>query len=163
MRAEIYEIVPCPRGRLAVMPRPRGGVWLKGELASLITAGVSDLASLLTPPEEMELGLQLESPYCAELGLRFHRHPIGDRGIPLQPGFDQFIAGLLPSLTQGGFIAIHCRVGIGRSAVAAAAFLCRLGVSAQDAITLISNARGFDVPDTEEQIEFIHSLDKRSP
>jgi protein-tyrosine phosphatase len=160
MRAEMYEITPCPRGRLAVMPRPRGGAWLKGELASLKASGVSDLVSLLTPLEEIELDLQLEPQYCAEIGLGFHRHPVQDRGIPLQPGFDQFIASLLPSLNREGFIAIHCRAGIGRSSVAAAAFLCGLGLSAQQAIALISHARGFDIPDTEKQLEFILGFDR---
>ena len=157
----MYEIVPCPRGRLAVMPRPRGGNWLKGELASLKTCGVSDLVSMLTPPEEVELDLQIEPQLCADLGLRFHRHPVSDRGIPLQPGFDDFIASLLPNLSQQGFIAIHCRAGIGRSAVAAAALLCRLGLSAQEAMALISSARGFEIPDTEEQQAFILNLDPR--
>jgi protein-tyrosine phosphatase len=117
---------------------------------------------MLTPAEEVELDLQNEPQYCADLGLRFHRHPVRDRGIPLQPGFDDFIATLLPNLTQPGFIAIHCRAGIGRSSVMAAAFLCRLGLSSSDALTLISNARGFDVPDTDDQLDFISSLDRRN-
>jgi protein-tyrosine phosphatase len=163
MRAEMYEIIPCPQGRLAIMPCPRGGDWLRDELLSLTFRGVSDLVSMLTPSEEVELGLQSEEQFCAELGLRFHRHPVQDRGVPLQPGFDDFIASLLPILAQQRFIAIHCRAGIGRSAVAAAALLRRLGVSALDAVALISRARGFDVPDTDQQLAFILGLGKRRP
>jgi protein-tyrosine phosphatase len=133
-----------------------------GELASLKSRGVSDVVSLLTPSEEVELGLQSESQFCADLGLRFHRHPVPDRGIPPQPGFDCFIASLMSHLTQEGFIAVHCRAGIGRSTVAAAALLRGLGISARDAIALISQARGFDVPDTEEQQAFILNLDQRN-
>jgi predicted protein tyrosine phosphatase len=162
MQAEMYEIIPCPVGRLAIMPRPRGQEWLKGELASLRSRGVTDIVSLLTPAEEIELRLQSEGQFCAELGMRFHRYPVGDRGIPLQPGFDDFITSLLPHLTQPGFIAIHCRAGIGRSSVTAAALLCRLGLSASDAIALISKARGFDVPDTDAQVDFIYSLEQRT-
>jgi predicted protein tyrosine phosphatase len=163
MQAEMYEIIPCPVGRLAIMPRPRGQEWLKGELASLKSRGVTDLVSMLQPAEEIELRLQSEEQFCAELGIRFHGHPVGDRGIPLQPGFDNFIASLLPNLTEPGFIAIHCRAGIGRSTVAAAALLCRLGLSASDAIALISKARGFDVPDTDAQLDFIYRLDQQNP
>ena len=159
MQAEMYEIVPCPQGRLAIMPRPRGNLWLRGELASLKARGVTDLVSMLTPEEEVEVELQSEAQYCAELGLRFHRHPVWDRGIPQQPGFNDFITTLVPVLTQHGFIAIHCRAGIGRSTVAAAALLCRLGVSAAEAVALITEARGFEVPDTDDQLDFIHSLD----
>jgi predicted protein tyrosine phosphatase len=161
MQAEMYEITPCPQGRLATMPRPRGGEWLQRELASLANRGVTDLISMLTPDEEVELVLQAEPQICTELGLRFHRFLVRDRGVPEQPEFDHFIAALLPVLTQGGFIAIHCRAGIGRSSVVAAGFLCRLGVSAAPAIESISQARGLEVPDTDAQIDFIYSLENR--
>jgi protein-tyrosine phosphatase len=159
MRAEMYEITPCPQGRLATMPRPRGGEWLIREIASMKASGVTDVVSLLTPPEVAELGLQLEAQACAAAEIGFHILPVGDRGIPPRPAFDAFIDTLVPILQHGGFIAVHCRAGIGRSTVVAAALVIRLGVSAQDAITLISNARGFDVPDTEDQLDFIFSLE----
>jgi len=160
MQAEMYEITPCPQGRLATMPRPRGGEWLRRELTSLKNRGVTDLVSMLTPDEEAELVLQAEPQICAELGLRFHRYLVRDRGVPAQPEFDNFISTLLPILQQGGFIAIHCRAGIGRSSVVAAGFLCRLGVSAEEAIAVISQARGLEVPDTDAQIDFIYSLEQ---
>lgn len=144
------------------MPRPRGGEWLERELLSLQVRGVTDVVSLLPLAEEKELGLSAEADYCAELGLRFHRHPLPDRGVPAQPAFDAFISTLLPHLTQPGFIAVHCRAGIGRSTVVAAALLCRLGLSATEALTLISQARGFDVPDTDAQLDFIYALDPRN-
>jgi protein-tyrosine phosphatase len=160
MQAEMYEITPCPQGRLAICPRPRGALWLMEEMASLKKRGVTDVVSLLTPAEATELQLQAEEKFCNDLVLKFHRYPIPDRGLPVQPVFDQFITMLLLSLVQGGFIAIHCRAGIGRSAVVAAALLCRFGLSADQAIDLISNARGFDVPDTDEQLDFIRRLGK---
>ena len=162
MRAELYEIIPCPKGRLATMPRPRGGDWLRGEIGSLKTSGVTDLVSLLTPAEEAELDLQFEPQYCEEFGLRFHRHPVEDRGIPMQPAFDEFIDSLLIHLKQGSFIAIHCRAGIGRASVTAAALLCGLGMPASEAIALISQARGFEIPDTEAQRDFILKFDQRA-
>jgi protein-tyrosine phosphatase len=158
MRAEMYEIVPCPQGKMAIMPRPRGWDWLLRELGSLKVCGVTDLVSLLTPEEEIELGLQDEEKICAELGIRFHRHPVKDRGVPSQPDFDNFITSLVPLVTPDSFIAIHCRAGIGRSSVIAAALLLRQGLSADEALDVISRARGFDIPDTEEQLDFIHGL-----
>jgi protein-tyrosine phosphatase len=159
MRAEMYEIIPCPQGRLATMPRPRADEWLKAEIASLQKAGVTDLVSMLTLSEEVEIGLLFEPNFCDEFGIRFHRYSLPDRSVPLQPAFDDFIASLLPVLQHGGFIAIHCRAGIGRSSVVAAGFLCALGVPAHEALRRISHARGFDVPDTQEQLDFILSLD----
>ncbi len=155
----MYEIIPCPLGKLAIMPRPRGGEWLVKELGSLKVAGVTDLVSLLMPEEEIELKLQDEEKICVELEIRFHRHPVKDRGVPAQPAFDDFITSLLSRFTAESFIAIHCRAGIGRSTVVAAGLLCRLGLSADEAIGVISLARGFEVPDTDEQLDFIYTLD----
>jgi len=163
MRAEIYEIESCPKGRLAVMPRPRGGIWLESELKSLKAQGVTDVVSLLTPAEEKNLDLTSEATKCDEIRLRFHRYPIADGRAPTQSDFDPFIDSLAAALTQGDFVAVHCRAGIGRSSVVAAALLCRVGVSAPDALAMISAARGFDVPDTDEQHDFILSLDGSSP
>jgi protein-tyrosine phosphatase len=144
------------------MPRPRGGDWLRDEIESFKISGVTDLVSMLTFAEETELDLQSEQQYCEELSLRFHRHPITDRGIPIQPDFDEFIDSLLPLLKQGKFIAIHCRAGIGRASVSAAALLCGLGMTASEAMALISRARGFEIPDTEEQRDFIIQFDQRT-
>jgi protein-tyrosine phosphatase len=162
MRAEMYEI-PCPQGKLATMPRPRGNEWLKGEIVSLKNCGVTDLVSMLTMSEEVEVGLLFEPEFCEEVGIRFHRCSLPDRTIPLQPGFDLFVASLLPVLKKGGFIAVHCRAGIGRSTIVAAALLMGLGLTAKDAIERIAEARGFEVPDTEEQLEFILSLNHPRP
>jgi len=144
------------------MPRPRGGDWLRGEIASLKNSGVTDLVSMLMPTEEAQLDLKSEQLFCEELGLRFHRHPIVDRGIPTQPAFDKLIDSLVPVMEQGGFVAVHCRAGIGRATITAAALLCRLGISPDDAMTLISQARGFDVPDTEKQLDFIVQFGQRA-
>jgi len=116
--------------------------------------------SLLTPPEEFELDLIAEARLCADLGLKFHSHPIPDRSLPVQPAFSRLIDSLLPVLTEGGFVAIHCRAGIGRSSITAAALLWRLGVSAPEALRLISKARRLEIPDTEEQRALILSFDK---
>ena len=162
MRAEMYEI-PCPVGRLATMPRPRDGEWLKGEIASLKNCGVTDLVSMLTMSEEVEIGLLFEPNFCDDAGIRFHRYSLPDRTVPIQPAFNDFITMLLPVLKEGGFIAVHCRAGIGRSTVVAAALLIGLGLTAKEALERIGEARGFDVPDTQEQLDFILSLDRARP
>jgi protein-tyrosine phosphatase len=158
MQAEMYEIVPCPVGRIAIMPRPRGDAWLMNELNSLKLRGVTDVVSLLQPMEEFQLGLRAEQELCELLQLGFHRHPVQDHGVPVRPAFDEFVSTLVPILEQQGFIAVHCMAGVGRSAVLAAALLCRFGVPPAEAIAAVSHARGFEVPETAEQVEFIHRL-----
>jgi protein-tyrosine phosphatase len=48
-------------------------------------------------------------------------------------------------------VAIHCRGGIGRSSLMAAAVLVQLGAAPEQAWDTVSVARGMPVPETEEQ------------
>ena len=57
-------------------------------------------------------------------------------------------------LRGGKAVAIHCRAGIGRSALVAACILVRLGVATTDAFRAIGQARHCPVPDTPEQIDW---------
>ena len=56
---------------------------------------------------------------------------------------------------QGKSIAIHYRQGIGRSSLLAASVLTSLGLSAKEAFKRIESSRGREVPDTEEQKEWV--------
>src|SRR5438046_543366 len=70
MRAEIFWLdrTPAAAGRLAVLPRPRGGDWLEDEVRSLRAAGVDTLVCLLTKEEVTELDLADEAACCAAAG-----------------------------------------------------------------------------------------------
>jgi hypothetical protein len=57
MRTELYWIERPWRGRLAIMPRPRGGDWLDDEIQSWRRSGVDVVVSLLTREEESDLNL----------------------------------------------------------------------------------------------------------
>ncbi len=138
------------------MPRPRGGDWLDGDIQSLAKAGVNVVVSLLTADEVAEFELQDEERPCGESGLRFIFFPIPDRGVP----FSTAEAGCTIDLILGELwawkaVAIHCRMGIGRSALIAACLLKSQGIGVDEAFAIISRARGFLVPDTEEQREWV--------
>ena len=55
------------------------------------------------------------------------------------------------ALGQGKRVAIHCRQGIGRSALVAASLLVLSGVPPDLAFRRVSDARGCSVPETAEQ------------
>jgi protein-tyrosine phosphatase len=154
----IYEIPTGGPGRIATMARPAGDSWLPDEMGKLAEHGVTDLVSHLTEIEVYSLGLADEAEVCVAAGMRFHHYPIGDGGLPGQPEFDYFIDTLVPVLRAGGFIVAHCRGGIGRSSITAAALLIRLGMEPVEAVRAISQARGFPIPDTMEQYDFIMGL-----
>ena len=155
MVPQIYTVLTKGSGFLAVMARPRSGEWLREELHGLGQVGVATLASLLEPQEATELELSSEASVAQELGLRFLNFPIADRGVPSHaPEFHRFAAELAEDVRGGRGVAVHCRAGIGRSGITAAAVLVSLGLEPRDAFPMVSKARGVSVPDTEEQLEW---------
>ena len=61
-------------------------------------------------------------------------------------------------LTKTEHVAIHCRAGIGRTGIMASAVLVKLGVDPMEAMKQISLVRGVEIPDTQEQKEWVLSL-----
>jgi len=161
MISAFFEIPTGGPGRIATMARPAGDFYLADEMKHLAGAGVTDLASNLMDREAWALGLEKEAESAAAVGIRFHRHPIPDGGVPSQPEFDGFIDTLAPVVQRGGFLVVHCLGGIGRSSTTVAAVLVRLGFAPNDALKAISHARGFPVPETMEQYDFVIGLGKK--
>jgi protein-tyrosine phosphatase len=155
----IHWIVKVGVGRLAIMPRPRGGDWLEDEILSLRESGVDVVVSLLQRAEIVELDIELEELVCQAQGISFLSFPITDRTVPSSPketiSFAQSISDLLHS---GKNVSIHCRAGIGRSSVIAACVLLLNGMPLDEAFFRIESARGCLVPDTPEQREWVARL-----
>jgi protein-tyrosine phosphatase len=159
MKSELYEIIPSPKGRLAVMPHPRGHDWLEDEMSSLHAQEVTHLISALTPPEILELGLEGEPQAAAAVGMAFLQFPIEDRGLPASAdAFGKLISTLLEALQSDAYVAAHCRGGIGRSSLIIGALLIRMGLPVATALDRISGCRGCPVPDTEEQAEYLKTI-----
>ncbi|MEM9778204.1 MAG: protein-tyrosine phosphatase family protein [Chloroflexota bacterium] len=141
---------------MAIMPRPRAGEWLEDELAAWKKAGVTAIVSTLTPLEVWELNLGNEPNICEELGINFISFPIHDRQIPSST--EQAVKGIkkiLDLLRRNDGVAIHCRMGVGRSAMLAGAILAQQGTDRDKIFKLIAQARGIEVPDTEAQKHWV--------
>jgi len=90
-------------GKLALASRPRGGEWLDDEMASWRRDGIDMVLSLLTPEEEQALDL------AAEAGVTTVVERAGS------------------ALSSGKNIAVHCRLGVGRTGLIAACLLISKG------------------------------------
>ena len=156
MRAEIFWIEGDGTGRLAVLPGPRGGHWLGDEVRSLRAGGVDVLVSLLTTEEVGELDLADEAGCCAACGIELVSFPFADRGVPPSASDALGLVRRLAALLAGDKgVAVHCRQGVGRSALVAACVLASLGERPEAALERIARARGRPVPDTVEQREWV--------
>ncbi|GBC62603.1 hypothetical protein DENIS_3575 [Desulfonema ishimotonii] len=159
MPTKIFWIDVPSKGKIGIMPRPRGGDWLKSEITSFQNEGVDIMVSLLTFAETEELGLCEEASLCEHCGITFYSLPIPDRNAPESILKTKITLDLLNNLSkQGKNIAIHCRQGIGRSGLIAASVLVNQSISVSEAFRRIEAARGCTVPDTAEQKEWVSSF-----
>jgi protein-tyrosine phosphatase len=156
MATDIYWIPSLANGRLAIMPRPRGGDWLEDEVRAWRSAGVDVIVSLLTSDEIDALDLGEEEPLCQAQGLQFLSFPIIDRSVPTsKPAVLALVTKIVNLLAEHKSIAIHCRQGIGRAGLIVACVLVYSGFDLEAAVQRISSARCCDVPETSEQRRWI--------
>lgn len=159
MKTEYYWIDGPWKGRLAIVPRPRGGDWLGDEVHSWQEAGFDIIVSLLTPPEIEELDLGLEEESSQARDIEFISFPIPDRDVPASSEAITALAQKLETaLASGKSVGVHCRQGIGRSSLLSACVLIASGENSTEAFERISAARGRPVPDTVEQKEWVTIL-----
>ncbi|MFN0124320.1 MAG: tyrosine protein phosphatase [Blastocatellia bacterium] len=159
MRTEMYRINRTWPGRIAIVPRPRGGDWLEDEVRAWADAGLQVIVSLLETDEARDLGLEHEGACCEAAGMVFISFPIVDRSVPVSRlEASALVRRLCGLLLQGKNIGVHCRQGIGRAALITASVLIAMGETPQAAIVEISAARGLSVPETLQQHEWLKNF-----
>lgn len=152
--------VPGPwHGRLAVIARPRGGDWLEDEVSAWRRAGLDVVLSLLEKEEAVQLELSQEDDIAQSKNVQFVSFPIPDRGVPASTRDALSLLGKITAkLDEGKNVAIHCRQSVGRSGLVAAGLLITSGMSVDQAINVVSTARGQNIPETAEQLQWIKHL-----
>ena len=158
MLPTIYKVIKIEQGTLSVMAKPVPGEWIEDEFIGLRHLGVDKVVSLLEVQEQREIGLEQEEALCLKNDIEFVSFPIPDRGLPNTVKAVNFADELYAQICKGKHVVIHCRAGIGRTGIIAGAVLVKSGKIAVEAIALISAARGVQVPDTEEQEDWLKSL-----
>ena len=156
MRKELYWLDGSWPGKLAVGPRPRGGDWLKDDIASWKAGNIDAVLSLLTPDEEKDLDLSDEASEVVKRGMDFTSFPIADRQVPRSEAkLSEVLEGVTRALSTGKNVLVHCRQGIGRSGLVAGCLLVKNGMSPGAAVDSVSAARGVSIPETAEQRDWI--------
>ncbi|MGC4104277.1 protein-tyrosine phosphatase family protein [Ferruginibacter sp.] len=157
MNTKIYWIHQFENNaRLGIMARPRGNDWLEDEINNLENHQVGVLVSLLESEEIYELGLEKEIHLCRQKGINCINFPVKDRGVPDSNEKVHALINLLAAkLNEGHSVVVHCRMGIGRSSIIAGAILLRYQSSVNNIIDNIIRVRGLNVPDTDEQLQWL--------
>lgn len=152
MIAEVYWTQEKFPGRIALVPRPRGGDWLEDEASAWKKAGLDAIVSMLEQEEIESFGLEREKEFCRLNGIDFFSIPVPDRSVPsLDESFFKQLEKLKRLLLEGKNIGIHCRQSIGRAPLLAAFLIILFGIEPNEAFRQLSIARGLEVPETIEQ------------
>lgn len=159
MSAKVFWVPGPWRGRLGILPRPRGGDWLGDETRAWREAGIDMVVSLLEPEEEVQLVLEGEAAAASASGIEFRPFPIPDRGVPASPdSVVELASGIVDALERERTVAVHCRQGIGRSALIVGAVLVAAGETPKSALRTIQESRGLEVPETDEQRQWLRDF-----
>lgn len=153
---QVYRIEDIGAGFLAVMAHPASAGDAAAAFSALAAAGVRQVVSLLEPQEAALLGLANEAELAQANAIRFHQMPITDMGSPTSIGEFAALARRLDGEIRAGINSvIHCRAGVGRSGLLAAAVLMQDGRDAQSAFTRVARKRGMPLPETTGQGDWL--------
>jgi protein-tyrosine phosphatase len=158
--SRLYWVNKFAEGNLAIMAAPRPEARLDEVLLGWKDEGVDIVVSMIEQREMPGL-VEAERALCEEFHLDFVWFPIRDKTAPASPEAISVLAKrLATAISTGKSVAIHCRAGIGRSALLAATVLVHLNVDGAAALDMIAEARGAEVPETEAQRQWVLSLGK---
>jgi protein-tyrosine phosphatase len=118
--------------------------------------------SLLEDDEVAEPGLAQRKHCAGKSASSSWRLPVPDRGASLPSAVSELVGKLVEELRAGRGVGIHCRIGVGRSALLAVCVLAAMGVPVESAWASVQRARGLSVPDTPTQRSWVAIWSGRS-
>ena len=151
VQAEVFRIDSIGKGCLAIMAHPATANPARA-ISEIAALGFHQVVSLLEPAEADALGLAQEAELVTAQSMEFISYAIPDMGLPTRgDDFARLAQNLFTRIDAGTNTLIHCRGGIGRSGLLAAAVLLLAGKDVEAAFALVSLMRGRRVPETEQQ------------
>ena len=105
-------------GKLALDARPRGGDWLRDEIAGWKTSGdIEAVLSYSQPEEERDLDLRGEAERSsrARIGIRCASDSRSTGSTGQKRSWFEVLEELDRALSNGRNVLVHCRQGVGRS------------------------------------------------
>lgn len=136
------------------MAAPRPGQ-LHNHIRYLKMQGITKVLCLMEPLEMERLGLDEEEKWCLSEGLKFENFPITDHIVTCVDSLRVLAKRLLKEIIAGENLVVHCYAGIGRTGLVSSCILMEHGMSAEEAMALISQKRQLKIPETREQVEFV--------
>lgn len=125
---------------------------LEADLRALREQGVDVLVSLMEPDEMAAMGIGSLPRRTGENGMEWIGFPIEDMGVPAsRDDYRELVREVCDRLRAGRVVVVHCLGGLGRSGTLAASVLAELGMTADDAIAEVRNARPGAIQTTAQE------------
>lgn len=154
MKPQLFHIQKIENGSLYAMAMPEPAS-LSENLLAIRNSGTDKIISLLEHEESRQLGLHDQKALTEKTEMQFRSFPIPDYGVPDFLDLQILITEILSDLKAGKQLLVHCRGGIGRTGLICCCVMVTTGVSVPDAIRIVTEQRGEQVPETPEQIDMV--------
>ena len=152
MNTEMFRIETIGQGYFAVMAHPASNGDPGSAISEIAANGIGQVISLLEAGETRALGLDCEGELVSAHSMEFLSFPVPDMGLPASvEDFTRLSWRVYQQVESGINTLVHCRGGIGRSGMLAAAVLLHTGLDAQQAFIRVTQMRGMRVPETTGQ------------
>lgn len=156
----LYKISNVGLGSLYAMRCPASNQIVE-TLSAVKHEGIGHVVSLLEQNEAKKLGVVQEADICLRLGMAYQNYPIKDFSTVVdRNSFIELVEDLHRRLFSGENIIVHCYAGIGRTGLLIGSILIYDDLPAKDAIEIMSAARGRNMPQTQEQYEYLLDLEE---
>lgn len=132
---------------------------LSEDIAAIKESKIASVLCLITENEFSEYGVPDLKQEYEKAGLATRYLPILDQAIPTREELSSALSWVHDELKQSKNVLVHCVGGLGRSGLAAAAYLIlEKNMSPDRAIETVREARGRRAIETRKQEEFLESL-----
>ena len=121
----MYSICKINNAELLFGPCPSQLIPLNESIKSYVNQGIDVVISLLEEHEQNAIGLEEESLLCEEAGIIFFHFPIVDVSVPSLNRQSQNINTFYEYTLTKNKMFIHCKHGIGRSAMVTASLMIK--------------------------------------
>jgi protein-tyrosine phosphatase len=127
------------------------------DIEELKSQGINVIIPLLTQDEMERYGVPYLIDRYKKANFEIKHLPINDQRTPNKAEVDEMIKYISQKFSEGKKILLHCVGGLGRSGLMAACYLKHLGLSTENAIYAVREARSSRAIENNYQIEFVSS------
>ncbi len=133
---------------------------LSEDIMEIKKNNIDCIVSLITKDELELYGVPELFETYKDHGIEYLHQPIIDQKIPGNADIEAINAFINDKTARNKNVLIHCVGGLGRSGLVAACYLKSLGVTSEEAVKIVRDARSIRAIESKEQEQFVYTFKK---